>query len=72
MEPKEMGETCRTTPWLLNWNLVYLEKKGYLELDRSPDCSQFVACSASITAEGIDLVENESIFNSLFPESAET
>ena len=67
MELRQIQETCNTTSHLLNWNMVYLEKSGYLELDRSPDCHPFVACSVSISAAGIDLVEDPARFNRRFP-----
>ena len=67
MEPRQIKEACGTTAGLLNWNLVYLEKSGYVALDRSPDCPPYVACSASITAEGVDLVEDLARFNKRFP-----
>lgn len=67
MELRQIQESCQTTPQLLNWNMVYLEKSGYVELDRSPDCPPFVACSASISAHGIDLVEDRNRFDSRFP-----
>ncbi len=67
MELRQIQETCNTTSHLLNWNMVYLEKSGYLELDRSPDCHPFVACSVSISAVGIDLVEDPAGFNRRFP-----
>lgn len=67
MELRQIKETCGTTAGLLNWNLVYLEKSGYAALDRSPDCPPYVACSASITADGIDLVEDPARFNNRFP-----
>ncbi|MBW1698578.1 MAG: hypothetical protein JRH18_11310 [Deltaproteobacteria bacterium] len=67
MELGNLEQLCNTSAEELNWNLVYLEKCGLLELDKSPDCSPFVACSVWITAEGIDLVENTSGFNRRFP-----
>ena len=72
MELRQIKETCNTPSRLLNWSLVYLEKCGYLERDKSPDCPPFVACSASITAQGIDLIEDESRFKSRFSEPPET
>lgn len=59
MEPGQIMELCRTDAKELNWNLVYLEKCGYLELGRSFDNPPFIACSVALTAHGIDLVENE-------------
>ncbi len=69
MELRQIEEQCDVAPQSLNWNLVYLEKCGYLELDKSSDCPPFISCSASITAEGIDLIENESGFDKRFPET---
>ena len=67
MEIRQIEETCRASAKVLNWNLVYLEKCNYLELDKSPDCPPFVACSASIAAQGIDLIESPSDFDIRFP-----
>ena len=66
MEVRHMIESCETDPQSLNWNLVYLEKCGYIELDKSPDCPPYVTCTATITAGGIDLVEDEAKFSSRF------
>jgi hypothetical protein len=41
----------------LHFNIVYLEEKGYLELQKPIEGSLFI--SARITARGIDLVEDE-------------
>lgn len=67
VEPREIEASCKTDTKDLNWNLVYLEKCGYVELGKSSDCHPYVACSASITAEGIDLVEDENAFLKRFP-----
>ena len=61
-EPGQIMEVCRTDAKELNWNLVYLEKCGYLELGRSYDSPPFIACSVALTARGIDLVENDEAF----------
>jgi hypothetical protein len=66
MEVRHMIESCETDTQTLNWNLVYLEKCGYIELDKSPDCPPYVTCTATITAVGIDLVEDEAEFSSKF------
>ena len=50
----------------LNWNIVYLEKCGYVELGKSIDAPPYIASSATITAQGIDLVEDENGFNRRF------
>ncbi len=66
VELSELGELCGADAKNLNWNIVYLEKCGYVELGRSTDCFPYVACSAVITAGGIDLVENPSAFGRRF------
>ena len=59
-------EECQTNVRELNWNMVYLEKCGYVELGKSIECPPYIASSATITADGIDLVENENGFNRRF------
>jgi hypothetical protein len=49
----------------LHFNIVYLEEKGYLELQKPIEGSLFV--SARITARGIDLVEDEYQMEVHFP-----
>ena len=68
MELSELSEACASLAKTLNWNLVYLEKSGLLALGRTTDCPPFVACSADITAAGINLVEDPDIFDKRFPE----
>ena len=70
MEMNDLHEACDTSPQELNWNIVYLEKSGYVELSRSADCPPFVSCTATITGPGVDLVENEAVFDNRFPVSA--
>ena len=67
VELREIEEGCDTDPKSLNWNLVYLEKCGYLELGRAYNCSPYIAPFASLTASGIDLVEDINAFNQRFP-----
>ena len=67
MEVRHLVDSCDTDPHTLNWNLVYLEKCGYIELDKSPDCPPYVTCTATMTADGIDLVEDDTRFSSRFP-----
>lgn len=65
----ELGEietACETSTKDLNWNLVYLEKCGYIELAKSSDCYPYAACSATMTAAGIDLVEDPEAFEKRF------
>jgi hypothetical protein len=51
----------------LNWNLVYLEKKGFVSLSPSVDCLPYAACTASITGGGIDLAEDGEALSRQFP-----
>jgi len=66
VEPGQIMEICRADAKELNWNLVYLEKSGLVELGRSYDSPPFIACSVALTALGIDLIENEKAFNLRF------
>ena len=67
MELRVLEETCPSDVGTLNWNLVYLDKCGYVELDKSQDCPPYISCTVCITAQGIDLVEAPSRFDTLFP-----
>jgi hypothetical protein len=60
-------EFCGASRREVNWNLVYLEKSGYLELNKTPDSYPHVASGAALTAKGIDLVENPAEFDRKFP-----
>lgn len=66
-ELRFIDENCQSNPESLNWNMVYLEKCGYAELDKSMDCPPYISCTATITAKGIDLVENRDRFDVKFP-----
>jgi len=59
VELPQIEEECSTDTKALNWNIVYLEKCGYVELGRSYDCAPYIALSAAITTAGIDLIEDE-------------
>jgi hypothetical protein len=61
-----LEDACRTDCRTLNWNLVYLDQCGYIELDKSQDCPPYISCTAAITAKGIDLLENKSRFDKRF------
>jgi hypothetical protein len=61
-----LAEQSHIDAQTLNWNIVYLEKAGYVELDRLTDCPPYVSCSATITAAGIDLVEDEDAWRRRF------
>ncbi len=66
-ELEAIEEACETASRELNWNLVYLEKSGLLELAKTPDSFPYVAAGAALTAQGIDLVEDEGEFDRKFP-----
>lgn len=66
IELSHLQDACGVEAQTLNWNMVYLEKCGYLELDKSGDCPPFVACTASLTAAGIDLIEDTAAFQRRF------
>ena len=67
LEIETIAEHCEAEAKLLNWNIVYLEKCGYIELGKSIEAPPYAACSASITADGVDLVEDGERFNTRFP-----
>jgi hypothetical protein len=67
MELRQLEEECGTDTRLLNWNLVYLEKCGYIELGKSIESPPYIASSVSITVAGIDLVEDHAVFDKRFP-----
>lgn len=66
VELRTLEETCETDAGTLNWNLVYLDKCGYVELDNSQDCPPYISCTVSITAKGIELVESKAGCDVLF------
>ena len=70
VELQAIADECNTDPATLNWNLVYLEKCGYLELGRSYDCAPYIAPFAALTASGIDLIEDGRGFEERFPSGA--
>ncbi len=70
IDVRDIEEHCSTTHEELNWNLVYLEKRGYVELGKSIDFPPYVAASVTITAEGIDLVEDPVDFKKRFGDSS--
>jgi len=67
LEMETLAEHCRVAPKALNWNIVYLEKCGFVELGKSIEAPPFVACTASITEKGIDLIEDAEQFDRKFP-----
>ena len=70
MEPAQLEANCRADAKSLNWNLVYLEKCGYVELGRGGEAWPYVACTAAITAAGIDLVEDDRRFRARFGDAS--
>jgi hypothetical protein len=68
VELKLIEEACQTDAKALNWNLVYLEKCGFVELGKSIECPPYIASSATLTAKGIDLIEDQTAFKQLFSE----
>ncbi len=64
-ELKQIEEACQTDAKALNWNLVYLEKCGFVELGKSIECPPYIASSAALTAKGIDLIEDQAAFKRL-------
>lgn len=67
MELCAIDEVCQSSPEWLNWNIAYLEKCGYVELDKSMDCPPYISCTASISAKGINLVEDVQKLDKIFP-----
>jgi len=63
--PKEFRTELNIGLKELHFNIIYLEEKGYLELQKPLEGSLFVG--ARITTKGIDLVENEYQLDLMFP-----
>lgn len=66
IELRQLAETCMASPLEINWNVIYLEKKGWIQLNFSSECQPFVACSVELTGTGIDLVENREVMDRFF------
>ena len=66
VELKQIEEACQTDAKALNWNIVYLEKCEFVELGKSIECPPYIASSATLTAKGIDLIEDQAEVNRLF------
>lgn len=66
-----LSDACGTVHTELNWNLVYLEKSGLVELGTLEAAPPFIACSVVISASGIDLIENDGAFQQKFPMAPE-
>jgi len=68
IELSYLQEVCPGKVKDLNWNLVYLEKKGLVELDKSVDCPPYISCTVTLSVGGIDLIEDQAKFNRQYPE----
>ncbi len=68
--PKELKEVLNIDLKTLNFNIVYLEEKGYVELQKPLEGSLFVG--ARITSKGVDLVEDEYQLDVTFPVDKDT
>jgi hypothetical protein len=66
--PQEFIEKLAVTQKELDFNIVYLEEKGFVELQKPLEGSIFVG--ARITPKGIDLVEDDKKLSELFPEDS--
>jgi hypothetical protein len=67
IELVQIADDCNVMPRELNWNMVYLEKCGYVELAKSDAIPPFIAPAAVITSHGIDLIEDRMRFDKRFP-----
>ena len=63
--PKEFKESLNISLKELHYNIIYLEEKGLIELQKPLEGSIFVG--ARITPKGIDLVEDEYQLDIVFP-----
>ncbi len=63
--PKEFRENLNINLRELHYNIIYLEEKGLIELQKPLEGSIFVG--ARITPKGIELVEDEYQLNIIFP-----
>ena len=65
---KEFKELLGVNLKELHFNIIYLEEKGYVELQKPLEGSLFVG--ARITPKGIDVVEDEYQLSMLFPQQS--
>jgi hypothetical protein len=68
VELRQIEEDCHSNTSEVNWNMVYLEKCGYVELGKSVEAPPYVASTATLTAAGIDLIEDGDEFDRRFPD----
>jgi len=71
VELDQICAACEVEIEALNWNIVYLEKCGYIELGRGYPPPPYIACWATITVQGIDLVEDSAALHRRFPDPTE-
>ncbi|MCK4756663.1 hypothetical protein KAS56_06995, partial [candidate division WOR-3 bacterium] len=64
--PKELENALNIGFKELNYNIIYLEEKGFIELQKPLEGNIFVGVRT--TSKGIDLVEDECQFGIMFPE----
>ncbi|NOR17419.1 hypothetical protein GQ543_06910 [candidate division WOR-3 bacterium] len=64
--PKELENALNIGFKELNYNIIYLEEKGFIELQKPLEGNIFVGLR--ITSKGIDLVEDKCQFSIMFPE----
>ncbi len=67
--PKEFRDSLNISLKELYYNIIYLEEKGLIELQKPLEGSIFVG--ARITPKGVDLVEDEYQFDITFPRSTQ-
>ena len=72
LEMEAIADRCQVDAKSLNWNIVYLEKCGLVELGKSIEAPPFVACTASLTEHGIDLIEDPERFDAKFASGLES
>ncbi|GAH26409.1 unnamed protein product [marine sediment metagenome] len=63
--PKELEDALNIGFKELNYNIIYLDEKGLIELQKPLEGSIFVG--VRISSKGIDLVEDECRFDIMFP-----
>jgi len=66
VDVRELEESCDTGPEEMNWNLIYLEKCEYIELGKSVPFPPHVASMITLTAKGIDLIEDRAALKKRF------
>ena len=70
LTPKDFKKSLNLNLKELHFNIIYLEEKGLLELQKPLDGDLFVG--ARITHKGIDLVEDEYQMSIFFAEDSTT